>query len=209
MGTGRPAPGAPAAPRHLRRGRAGGSSPLLPGSAIFPLILLVALPARLSAQASTHAASVALTEAARVIEDSTARLRQLIASPPKLAIASKGSAPLDEMRALVESRRPAMESLIALDPRLALQLALSAQERALLPTPLQRDVEGYATHEGVLTVLIERRVERGPPVAHYQLKIGTATHHLYFAGESPRVRSRTKVRVRGLELGDRMAIPQL
>ena len=112
-----------------------------------------------------------------------------------------------EMKNQAKARRQALEDLIESDPEMALENAITPEERAQFPSEVQEELEEYVDLEGELEVVIMDNFEEGISATHHTLVVGENQYSLYFAEQSPNLMSSPKVNVKGLRAGKRIAIP--
>lgn len=112
-----------------------------------------------------------------------------------------------EMKNQAKIRRQALEDLIGSDPEMALEIAITPEERAQFPTEVQEELEEHVDLEGELEVVIMDNFEERVSTIHHTLVAGENQYTLYFAEQSPDLMSSPKVKVKGLRAGKRIAIP--
>ena len=114
---------------------------------------------------------------------------------------------INEMKHHARSRSKAMEDLVASDPGMALQAALTPEERSQFPASVQAELESAVDVEGELEVIIEDNFEEGTFTTHHAIIAGKERYSLHFAEEPPELTSGSKVKVKGLRAGKRIAVP--
>ncbi len=109
------------------------------------------------------------------------------------------------VRAVAAARRQLLEALVQDEPNAVLRAALAAALRSQLPAGVRRYVERQVTLEGDLHVMVEDRLRSSR--THYTLHTRTGRRYsLHFAGPTPRLRSGAHVRVRGMRVGNAIAM---
>jgi hypothetical protein len=113
-------------------------------------------------------------------------------------------APLQTLRNAATARRQRLLGLMESDPAEVLRVAVPAAVRAGLPAAILPDVEEEVTLDGELQVLHEDYVKS----SRYRHFLQTATERLslHFAKEAPNLLTGTRVRVRGVRLGEALAL---
>ncbi|TMK46641.1 MAG: peptidase M11, partial [Actinobacteria bacterium] len=113
-------------------------------------------------------------------------------------------APLQTLRNAATARRQRLLGLIESDPAAVLRVAIPAAVRASLPAAIQPDVEEEVTLDGEMQVFHEDYAKS----SRYRHFLQTATERLslHFAGEAPKLLSGTRVRLRGVRLGQALAL---
>ena len=113
-------------------------------------------------------------------------------------------APLQTLRNAATARRQRLLGLIESDPAAVLRVAIPASVRASLPAAIQPDVEEEVALDGELQVFHEDYAKS----SRYRHFLQTVTERLslHFAGETPKLLSGTRVRVRGVRLGQALAL---
>jgi hypothetical protein len=113
-------------------------------------------------------------------------------------------APLQTLRNAATARRQRLLALMESDPAEVLRVAVPAAVRAGLPAAIQPDVEEEVTLDGELQVLHEDYAKS----SRYRHFLQTATERLslHFAKEAPNLLTGTRVRVRGVRLGEALAL---
>ena len=113
-------------------------------------------------------------------------------------------APLQTLRNAATARRQHLLSLMESDPAAVLRVAIPARVRAGLPAAIQADVEEEVTLDGELQVFYEDYAKS----SRYRHFLQTATERLslHFAKEAPNLLTGTRVRVRGVRLGQDLAL---
>lgn len=106
--------------------------------------------------------------------------------------------------AAATERRAILGSLVTRDPESVLALAVPSRVRAALPPAVRALVEESVTLDGTLDVHVEDGVA-GSKV-HYGLTTARGHYSLHFAGRGPELPSGARVRVRGVAVGDAMAL---
>ena len=160
------------------------------------LLVLAVLPAHARAQDDKDAAAL------------TNQLVQTVGQYRRVGAAMKHS--MDpQLATLVVKREAALLAEMHQDPGAFLRHTLSPAVGAQLPTGLQAHLEEEVNVEGEMTVLWAEDFSRHAELLQ-QLKVaGTpAAYTLHFADESPQLRSGTKVKVHGVQLGSHLAIAQ-
>ena len=114
---------------------------------------------------------------------------------------------INEMKRHARDRSMAIEDLIASDPEMALQIALTPEERNQFPLPVRAELETEVSLEGELEVLIEDNFEEGTTETHHAIIAGGERYSLHFAGQPPELMSNSRVKVKGLKAGKRIAVP--
>ncbi len=114
---------------------------------------------------------------------------------------------INEMKQHARDRSKAMEGLIASDPGLALQIALTPEERDQFPEPVRAELETEVNMEGELEVLVEDNFEEGTAKTHHAITVGNERYSLHFVEQPPELMSGSKVKVKGLRAGKRVAVP--
>ena len=114
---------------------------------------------------------------------------------------------MNEIKRHARDRSKAMEELIAADPGLALQIALTPEERNQFPVLVQVELEREVNLEGDLDVLIEDNFDEGTAKTHHTIIAGGERYSLHFAEQPPELMSNSKVKVKGLMAGKRIAVP--
>jgi hypothetical protein len=113
-------------------------------------------------------------------------------------------APLQTLRNAATARRQRLLGLMESDPAAVLRVAIPAAVRAGLPAAIQPDVEEVVTLDGELEVFHEDYAQS----SRYRHFLQTATERLslHFAKEAPNLLTGTRVRVRGVRLGEALAL---
>ena len=117
---------------------------------------------------------------------------------------SSQNAPLPTLRNAAAARRQHLLGLMESDPATVLRVAIPATIRAGLPAPIQSDVEAEVTLDGILQVFHEDYAQS----SRYRHFLQTSTERLslHFAKEAPKLLTGTRVRVRGVRLGQDLAL---
>jgi len=102
-------------------------------------------------------------------------------------------------------RETVLASLIADDPGAVLQLAVSEAIRSAMPQSAQAHVESQASLDGALEILAEDYATTAR-VRHYLRTADGSRLSLHFAGAPPNALTGDRVRVRGVRLGDALAL---
>ena len=102
-------------------------------------------------------------------------------------------------------RETVLASLIADDPGAVLQLAVSETIRSAMPQSAQAHVESQVSLDGALEILAEDYATTAR-VRHYLRTAGGSRLSLHFAGAQPNALTGDRVRVRGVRLGDALAL---
>jgi hypothetical protein len=122
----------------------------------------------------------------------------------------EGAGPEDRpelLRAILaraSARRRLLESAIDADPALVMRVALPAAMRAKLPAVVWTDLEEHVELDGALEVLAEDHAW-GARVRRY-LRTAAGRLQLHVAGHAPALQTGQRVRVRGVRLGDALAL---
>ncbi len=113
-------------------------------------------------------------------------------------------APLQTLRNAATARRQRLLGLMENDPAEVLRVAIPAAVRAGLPAAIQPDVEEEMTLDGEMQVFHEDYAKS----SRYRHFLQTATERLslHFAVEAPQLPTGTHVRVRGVRLGQALAL---
>ncbi len=117
---------------------------------------------------------------------------------------SSQNAPLPTLRNAAAARRQHLLGLMDSDPATVLRVAIPASIRAGLPASIQADVEAEVTLDGVLQVFHEDYAQ----TSRYRHFLQTTTERLslHFAKDAPKLLTGTRVRVRGVRLGQDLAL---
>jgi hypothetical protein len=117
---------------------------------------------------------------------------------------SSQNASLPALRNAATARRQHLLGLMDSDPATVLRVAIPASIRAGLPASIQSDVEAEVTLDGVLQVFHEDYAK----TSRYRHFLQTTTERLslHFAKEAPKLLTGTRVRVRGVRLGQDLAL---
>jgi hypothetical protein len=102
-------------------------------------------------------------------------------------------------------RETVLASLIADDPGAVLQLAVSETIRSAMPQSAQAHVESQVSVDGALEILAEDYATNAR-VRHYLRTADGSRLSLHFAGAQPDALTGDRVRVRGVRLGDALAL---
>jgi hypothetical protein len=102
-------------------------------------------------------------------------------------------------------REAVLASLIEEDPGAVLQLALSDTVRAAMPQATQAHVESQVSVDGELEILVEDYPTTAR-LRHYLHHSGGSKLSLHFAGALPNALTGDRVRVRGVRVGDALAL---
>jgi len=113
-------------------------------------------------------------------------------------------APLQTLRNAATARRQRLLGLMESDPAEVLRVAIPAAVRAGLPAAIQPDVEEEVALDGEMQVFHEDYAKS----SRYRHFLQTATERLslHFAVEAPQLPTGTHVRVRGVRLGQALAL---
>jgi hypothetical protein len=113
-------------------------------------------------------------------------------------------APLQTLRTAATARRQRLLGLMESDPAAVLRVAIPAAVRAGLPAAIHPDVEEEVALDGELQVFHEDYAKS----SRYRHFLQTATERLslHFATEAPTFLTGTRVRVRGVRLGQAVAL---
>jgi len=113
-------------------------------------------------------------------------------------------APLQTIRNAATARRQRLLGLMESDPATVLRVAIPAGVRAGLPAAVQPDVEEEVALDGELQIFHEDYAKS----SRYLHFLQTATERLalHFAKEAPTLLTGTRVRVRGVRLGQELAL---
>jgi alpha-galactosidase-like protein len=114
------------------------------------------------------------------------------------------SAPLQTLRNAAAARKQHLLGLMESDPAAVLRVAIPAAVRAGFPAAIQADVEEEVALEGELQVFHEDYTKS----SRYRHFLQTTTERLemHFAKEAPTLLTGTRVRVRGVRLGQDLAL---
>jgi hypothetical protein len=114
------------------------------------------------------------------------------------------NAPLQTLRNAATVRRQHLLGLMESDPAAVLRVAIPAAVRAGLPAAIQPDVEQEVMLDGELQVFHEDYAKS----SRYRHFLQTTTERLslHFAKEAPKLLTGTRVRVRGVRLGQDLAL---
>jgi hypothetical protein len=112
---------------------------------------------------------------------------------------------LGELQSVATGRRERLAALIETNPAAAFRFAIPAGIRAGLPPVVQADVEEEVEIEGTLTVLHEDR--DGGSRYLYCLDSGGRRYSLHFAADQPALLTGSRVRVKGLRVGEVLVLP--
>lgn len=113
-------------------------------------------------------------------------------------------APLQTLRNAATARRQRLLGLMESDPAAVLRVAIPAAVRAGLPAAIQPDVEEEVALDGEMQVFHEDYA-KSSRYLHF-LQTATERLSLHFAGEAPQLPTGTRVRVRGVRLGQALAL---
>lgn len=114
------------------------------------------------------------------------------------------SAPLQTLRNAATARKQHLLGLMESNPEAVLRVAIPAAVRAGFPAAIQADVEEEVALDGELQVFHEDYAKS----SRYRHFLQTATERLalHFAKEAPTLLTGTRVRVRGVRLGQDLAL---
>ena len=114
------------------------------------------------------------------------------------------SAPLQTLRNAAAARKQRLLGLMESDPGAVLRVAIPAAVRAGFPAAIHADVEEEVALDGELQVFHEDYAKS----SRYRHFLQTATERLamHFAKEAPTFLTGTRVRVRGVRLGQDLAL---
>lgn len=152
---------------------------------------------------SLAAAATAAAQPAATARDLTTRL-VTAAAGHQAAAPDAGTRSSATLRAVAAQRRAILQQLVASDPGEVLRVALTPARRAALPADVRDLVEEHVTLEGTLEVYAED-YPRGHRIVRY-LQTARDRLSLHFAGEAPGLLSGSRVRVRGVRVGDALAL---
>jgi hypothetical protein len=172
--------------------------------------LLAALLALASPFATGHGGDADATrkarpESIRLAEDLTSDLVAARASHAKASPRAR-PASLARMQAIAVDRRQLLELLMESDPGAVLRLALPPGARSAFPPAVQRHLERQVTEDGVLRVLHVDMPGTQVDRYLYLLKTPTGERSLRFAARPTQLLSDSRVRVKGIRLGDSIAL---
>ncbi len=143
--------------------------------------------------------SVVVPPAADMTRTLSALAAQYQASPR-----ARRAALLATMRDVAATRQQMLAALIEDDPGEVLRVALPAPVRASLPAEIKALVEELVEREGILEVLVEDS-DWGHRYHHF-LRTAGQRLSLHFAGEAPELLTGSRVRVRGVRVGEALAL---
>lgn len=172
--------------------------------------LLVALIALSSPHAFGHGGDADATrkprpESVRLAEQLTTELLATRAAHVKASPRAR-PASLARLEAIAVDRRQLLELLMESDPGAVLRLALPPGIRSAFPAGIQRHLEREVTEEGVLRVLHVDMPGQEVDRYLYLLKTPTGQRSLRFAGKPTQLLSDSRIRVKGIRLGDSIAL---
>ena len=111
---------------------------------------------------------------------------------------------LSELKTAAAGRREVLEKLLKQDTKAFLRHVVPSNFRAALPAAVREDVEEQIEEEGTLEVLHEDRDDGSR--YHYFLKSARGKLSLHFAKHPPGLHTGVKVRVKGIRLGQVLAL---
>lgn len=112
---------------------------------------------------------------------------------------------LDALIAVAAERQAHMVKLIETDPAAALRVALPAKVRAGMPARVQSYLEQHVELEGELELRYQDYPNGKGRLLH-DLLSAQGRSSLHFTGNAPKEESGTKVRIRGVRLGNKIAV---
>src|SRR6266536_364406 len=124
--------------------------------------------------------------------------------PPILGGLAGQSAPLQTLKNAATARKQHLLGLMESDPGAVLRVAIPAAVRAGFPAAIHADVEEEVALDGELQVFHEDYAKS----SRYRHFLETTTERLalHFAKEAPTLLTGTRVRVRGVRLGQDLAL---
>ncbi len=109
-----------------------------------------------------------------------------------------------ELLAVAATRQQVLTGLVEADPAAVLRVAVPAGLRASMPAEVQVYIEEEVSVEGVLEILHEDRYSGSRYL--YFLEAGGQRFSLHFAADQPALLSGTRVRVKGVRVGQALAL---
>lgn len=169
------------------------------------LALLIAIPIRLLAQEQSPSDS----STGRLVDEihlETQTLLRLCAQYQRSSQPTLRQNLLNLARRTAESRRQAMWRLLAQDPALAQQTAMTREDRDRLPPDVQAFVEESVTLEGTLEAIVYERSGKRPSITRYRLAVPDGDSYGLRFSQPPSLALGTIIHVEGIRLGRQIGV---